>query len=132
MYWYLSILGILLAIWPFIGGYSNIDSALWASVILGAVIALSAGYKAATIDAGKWPVKLAGIAGAVAVLAPFCLGFAQAQAATGTMILIGGTVASLSIVMSDLDPENAPYQESARSRGEAHRVARAKAESEAE
>lgn len=132
MYWYLSILGVLLAIWPFIGGYSNIDSALWSSIILGAVITLSAGYKAATNDTGKWSVMLTGIAGAVAAFSPLLLGFSQAQTATGTMILIGGTVASLSMIMSDLDPENAPYQESARSRGEAHRVAGAKAASEAE
>ena len=122
MYWYLSIIGVLLAIWPFVGGYSDIASALWASVILGVMIALPAGYKAATHDIAKWPVMLTGIAGTASALAPFCLGFAQAQTATGTMILIGGTVACLSVVLSDLDPENAPSKESARPSGDAHRV----------
>jgi hypothetical protein len=132
MYWYLSILGVLLAIWPFIGGYSNIDSALWSSVILGAVITLSAGYKAATNDTGKWSVMLIGIAGAVAAFSPLLLGFSQAQTATGTMILIGGTVASLSMIMSDLDPENPPYKDLARPSGDVHRVVHAKAASAAE
>ncbi len=124
MYWCLGFLGILLAIWPPIGGYSNIGSAVWASAILGLVIALSAGYKGATHDAGKWELMITGIAGAVTAFAPLFLGFAQAQTATGVFILIGGTVAWLCLLLSDVDQETEPSDESA-----ASRIDRAKAAS---
>ncbi len=124
MYWCLGFLGILLAIWPPIGGYSNIGSAVWASAILGLVIALSAGYKAVTHDTGKWELVVAGITGAVTALAPLFLGFGQAQTATGVFILIGGAVAWLCLLLSDVDQETEPSEDSAD-----RRVDRAKAAS---
>lgn len=111
MYWCLGFLGILLAIWPPFGGYSNIGSAVWASAILGLVIALSAGYKGATHDAGKWELMITGIAGAVTAFAPLFLGFGQAQTATGVFILVGGTVAWLSVLMNDAEQEPEPSEE---------------------
>jgi hypothetical protein len=116
MYWCLGFLGILLAIWPPIGGYSNIGSAVWASAILGLVIALPAGYKAATNDTVKWELMITGMAGAVTAFAPLFLGFGQAQTATGVFILIGGTVAWLCLLLSDVDQETEPSGDSAVSR----------------
>ncbi len=116
MYWCLGFLGILLAIWPPIGGYSNIGSAVSASLVLGAVIALSAGYKAMTHDTGKWELVVAGIAGAVTAFAPLFLGFGQAQTATGVFILIGGTVAWLCLLLSDVDQATELSDDSAVSR----------------
>lgn len=111
MYWCLGFLGILLAIWPPIGGYSGIGSAVSASVILGTVIALSAGYKAVANDTAKRELVVTGIAGAVTAFAPVFLGFAQAQTATGTYILIGGTVACLSVLLSDVDQRAQPIDD---------------------
>lgn len=122
MYWCLGFLGILLAIWPPIGGYSNIGPAVWASAVLGAVIALSAGYKAVTRDTGKWELVVAGIAGAVTAFAPFLMGFAQAQTATGTFILIGGTVAGLAAVLSDVDQGTEPSEDSSAKRADRAKV----------
>ncbi len=127
MYWCLGFLGILFAIWPPIGGYNNIGSAVPASAILGAVIALSAGYKAVTHDAGKWELVVAGIAGAVDGFRPFVLGFGQAQTATGVFILIAGTVAWLCLLLSDVDQETESSENSAVSRVDRARVGSATA-----
>lgn len=122
MYWCLGFLGILLAIWPPVGGYSNIGSAVWASAILGSVIALSAGYKALTHDTGQWELVVAGIAGAVTAFAPLFLGFAQAQTAAGTFILIGGTVAWLCLLLSGVDQATEPSEDPAVGRIDRARV----------
>ncbi len=95
MYWFISILGVLFLIAPFILGYSANGAALWTSLILGIVVALSAGYKAVAKDAAKWELAVAGVAGVLAVLAPFILGFSSHAGAMWTSIILGGVVAIL-------------------------------------
>ncbi len=50
MYWILSIVGLVFLIAPFALGFSANTAAMWACIILGLVVALSAGYKAITQD----------------------------------------------------------------------------------
>src|SRR5574341_142456 len=95
MYWFLSILGVLLLIAPFVLGFSANAAALWACVVLGLVVALTAGYKAIAKDNANWELMIAGIAGILAVIAPFAMGFSNHAGALWTSIILGGVVAIL-------------------------------------
>ncbi len=44
-YWAAGILGILAIIAPFVFGFSTLVAALWATLVLGACVAVLAGYK---------------------------------------------------------------------------------------
>lgn len=89
MFWVTLILGLALVLAPFILGYNNNAPALWTSVILGAVMALVSGYKAAVKDVADWEYWVAGIAGLLAVIAPFVLGFSAQATAMWTVIILG-------------------------------------------
>jgi len=94
MYWTIGILGLALIVAPFVLGYSGDTNALWTSIILGAVVALVAGYKALTKDVAKWEDWVAGIAGLLAVIAPFVL-FSAQTTAVWTSVILGLVVAIL-------------------------------------
>ncbi len=96
MYWIISLLGVLLFIAPFVLGYSANTAALWACIFLGVVVTLSAGYKAVAKDEAKWEIVVVGIAGVLAVLTPFILGFSSNAMAMWTSIILGVVVAALS------------------------------------
>lgn len=89
MYWVTLILGLVLILAPFIVGYNDNPSALWTSFILGAVMALVSGYKAAVRDFSNWEYAVAGLAGLLAILAPFALGFTAETTAMWTVIVLG-------------------------------------------
>lgn len=95
MYGVTSLVGLALVIAPFILGYSLQPTPLWTSLILGAMITLASGYKTLTEDRANWEGWVAGIAGIVAILAPFVLGFSAVSAALWTNIILGGIVAVL-------------------------------------
>ncbi len=95
MHWIISLLGDLLLIAPFILGFSANTPALWTCIVLGVVVTLSAGYKAVAKDEAKWEVVVAGIAGVLAVLAPFILGYSSNATAMWTSIILGLVVAVL-------------------------------------
>lgn len=97
LYWIISILGVLFMIAPFVLGFSANTAALWTCIILGVVVALAAGYKAVTEDQAKWESIVAGIAGVLAVLAPFVLGFSNQADARWSSIMLGAAVAILSV-----------------------------------
>lgn len=89
MSWLLFLLGLLLVVAPWLLGYDGNSSALWSSVILGAVMGLVAGYKVTFRDVGRWEYWVVGIAGFLALLAPFVLGFMVVPAALWTTLVIG-------------------------------------------
>lgn len=88
-YWAVGIVGILLVIAPFVLGYNDIDEALWTSIILGGVTAIVMIYKALAHDSANWQYWLAGIAGVLAILAPFILGFDNDDSALWSNIVLG-------------------------------------------
>lgn len=92
MYWLTGILGLVLGVAPFVLGYSTNANALWTSVILGAVVLLAAIYKAAFKTATTWEYWVMGVAGLLAVIAPFVLGFQALTFALWTMVIIGGII----------------------------------------
>jgi hypothetical protein len=95
MLWIISVLGLALMLAPFIFNYSDSLPALWASLVLGAVIAVTAGYKALVHDNARWENWVVGITGILAVIAPFLLGFNVLTTALWTSIVVGVVVAIL-------------------------------------
>lgn len=88
-YWAIGIVGILLVLAPFVLGYDGNDEALWTSLILGGVTAVVMIYKALAHDDAAWEYWLAGIAGVLAVLAPFVLGFDNDDSALWSNLILG-------------------------------------------
>ncbi|HBY96727.1 MAG: SPW repeat protein [Ardenticatenaceae bacterium] len=95
MYWVTGILGLALILAPFVLGYNDNVGALWSSLILGAVMALVSGYKAAARDAATWEYGVVVIAGLLAVIAPFVLGFSAVGVAVWSSIILGAAAAFL-------------------------------------
>jgi 4-hydroxybenzoate polyprenyltransferase len=92
MYWLTGILGLVLGVAPFVLGYSTNPNALWTSIILGAIVLVAAVYKAAFKTETTWEYWVMGIAGLLAVIAPFALGFQALTFALWTMVIIGGVI----------------------------------------
>ncbi|MFW5943116.1 MAG: SPW repeat protein [Chloroflexota bacterium] len=88
MYWLIALLGVALAVAPFVLGYSDETTAMWTSVILGAAVALIAGFKAAAHDTHRWEDWLAILAGVLAIIAPFVL-FNTVTTAVWTSVVAG-------------------------------------------
>lgn len=76
--------GAVLFLSPFIFGYSGNTTALWTSLVLGAIIALL-GY----LKSYKW----AAIAGLAAFISPWILGFSEIGAALWVSLIVGAVVA---------------------------------------
>lgn len=103
MYWLIALLGVALAVAPFILGYNDQTTAMWTSVVLGVVVALVAAYKAAARDIARWEDGLAIIAGVLAVIAPFIL-FNSVTTAVWTSVIIGALVILLAGYMAVVAP----------------------------
>ncbi len=95
MYWIITVLGVLLLIAPFVLGFAADTATLSTCMILGLVVALPASTKAVTEDEGRWEIVVPGIAGVLAVLAPFVLGFGRQPTATWSSIALGVLVVAL-------------------------------------
>ncbi|MEZ4711038.1 MAG: SPW repeat protein [Caldilineaceae bacterium] len=89
MYWLTGVLGLALAVAPFLLRYSDHQMAMWTGVILGLVVLVASVFEALDESKAKWEWWVAGIAGLIAVLAPFVLGFSTMTAALWTMIILG-------------------------------------------
>ncbi len=89
MYWITGILGILLGAAPFVLTYSHNSAALWTSIILGLVVLLVSIYEAFDRNLGRWEYWIAGLAGLLAIIAPFVLGFTTLVMAVWTSVVLG-------------------------------------------
>ncbi len=94
-FWITGILGLALVLAPFVLGYNNDNNALWSSVILGAVILLASILEGLVQDQSNWEYWLAGLAGVLAIIAPFVLQFSGAGQSTQmwSSIVLGALVA---------------------------------------
>jgi hypothetical protein len=75
MYWLTAILGLALGVAPFVLGYSNNAAALWTSIVLGVAVIVLSGLEVVDQSKRKWEYWAAGVAGLVAIIAPFVFGF---------------------------------------------------------
>lgn len=89
MFWITGILGLALVLAPFVLGYSDNSGALWSSIILGGVVLLVSLYEALVKDKSDWEYWLAGLAGVLAILAPFVLNFSAVGTAMWVSIILG-------------------------------------------
>ncbi len=95
MDWMIAALGSLLFIGPFVMGFSANGAAMWTCIVLGVVVAVAGGYKAVAKDNDRWECMVAGLAGIVAIIAPFIFGFGNNPTAMWTSIILGLGVAVL-------------------------------------
>ena len=95
MFWANMILGLALMIAPFVLGYNTNTTALWSSVLIGAVVALASGYKAYTKATDLWKDWVDIVAGAIAIVMPFVFGFNTLAVALWTCIVIGAVVVAV-------------------------------------
>lgn len=96
MYWFTGLLGLLMVVAPWVLGFSDNTSAMWASIALGAVLFVLSAVEAYQKGEVMWEYWLAGLVGLVAIIAPFVLGFSTLTAALWSMIVLGGLALILS------------------------------------
>lgn len=92
MYWLTGFLGIAMAISPFILGYRDSTMAMWTSVVLGIVVVAASILEGMDVKQAKWEWWVAGLAGALAVIAPFVFGFTTLTMALWTLVILGVVV----------------------------------------
>lgn len=95
MYWLTGILGLAMAVAPFALGYRDHTFAMWTSVILGVVVLLASIYEGMDERQAKWEWWVVGLAGILAVIAPFAFGFTTMTMAFWAMLILGALVAIL-------------------------------------
>lgn len=96
MFWVTGLVGIAFIGAPWVFNYTNETNALWASVIIGAIIVLVSAYKAFAQDIASWEYWIAGLAGIAAIAAPFVLNFTALTEALWTLVILGAFVAIVS------------------------------------
>lgn len=104
MSWVIALLGVALAVAPFVLGYSDQTTAMWLSIGLGVLVALVAGYKALVRDIGHWEDWLAVLAGLVAIIAPFIFFDAVPTVGVWTSVIIGALVVIIAGYMALMTP----------------------------
>jgi hypothetical protein len=92
MYWVTGILGLILAVAPYMFGYSTNPAALWTSVLVGGATIVVSIIEGAQADRQPWEYWAAVILGIIAVVAPFVLGF-RAASATWSSVILGVLIA---------------------------------------
>lgn len=89
MYWFTGLLGLAMAIAPFVQGYQANPVAMWTSIVLGVVVFAASVMEAMDVKHAQWEWWVAGVAGILAVLAPFVFGFTAVTVALWTLLLLG-------------------------------------------
>lgn len=92
MYWITGILGLILALAPFLFGYSGDSAALWTSVLVGGATIIVSLIEGARADKEQWEYWAAGILGLIAIIAPFIFGFGTNTSAMWTSLVIGALI----------------------------------------
>ena len=110
MFWLIGLLGLALIVAPFVLGFNDGSTAMWSSIVLGAVILVVSVLEGVLRDLSTWEYWLAGLAGILAVVAPFVLQFNTAVQSTPmwTSIILGALVTLLCIF--ELSAENPQTQ----------------------
>jgi|SRR5882724_1157584 len=93
MYWITGILGLILAIGPYLFGYSSNVAALWTSILIGGATFIVSLAEALQADRQQWEYWTAAILGIAAIIAPFILGFGNISSAMWSSIALGVLIA---------------------------------------
>lgn len=89
MYYLTGLLGLVAIAAPYFLNYSSNLTALWTSLIFGAVLVVVSVLEGLAQDKESWEYWVAGIAGMAAILAPFTLGFTALAEALWTLLVVG-------------------------------------------
>ncbi len=89
----IALAGLALVGSPWLFRFSTNNAAMSSSVILGVIVLVIAGYRALAKDKGSWEEWTVGVAGVLAIIAPFVFGVSQA--AIWSMVILGVIVAAL-------------------------------------
>ena len=101
--WAAFVLGLWLAVSPWLAGYADTSAATANAVFVGLTLALASHFEASFGEvAGEW-LNLG--AGLWLLGAPFVLGFGTAALATANCVTVGGCVAALAVSALGLDKE---------------------------
>lgn len=91
-----GILGVALIASPFLLGFTHHSVALWASLILGAIVwAVSFFGEATMAEAKRWMYWLIGLAGVAAFTAPFVFGYTDHAQPLWAGVVLGVLLALL-------------------------------------
>jgi hypothetical protein len=93
MYWVTGILGLLLALAPFMFGYSNNAVAMWTSLFIGGATMVVSIVEGVQADREKWEYWAALALGLIAVVSPFVLGFGEITTAMWSTVVLGVLIA---------------------------------------
>lgn len=108
MYLLTGFLGIIAIVSPYLFGYNDDTVALWTSLIMGGVLLAASILEGIAADREKWEYWVVGVAGLVAILSPFALGFSALSAALWTLVIIGGV--TILAAWMKLFPERPRYR----------------------
>jgi uncharacterized membrane protein HdeD (DUF308 family) len=89
MYWVTGVLGLILAVSPFVFGYSDNTAAFWTSILIGAATIVVSLLEGIQDDRKNWEYWMVIVFGAVTIVAPFLLGFSNLDAARWTSVIVG-------------------------------------------
>jgi hypothetical protein len=91
MFWITALLGIVLAVAPFVFGYSANPVAMWTSIGLGAIVALVSILGLVQTNESDHNVDywILAVVGLLAIIAPFALGYSTIVAALWITIALG-------------------------------------------
>jgi hypothetical protein len=92
MYWFTGISGLLLAISPYVLGFTDNTAAFWTSLVVGGAILVASLFEAAETDKDPIEYWFLGALGIVAIAAPFVLNFTGITEALWMNIVVGGLV----------------------------------------
>lgn len=107
MFWITGLLGLVLAVSPFVLGYSDIPGALWTNIVLGAFIFAVSVIAVLYAGSRRWPGWVIGLAGVAAVIAPFIFGYSDVALPLWTTIALGAVLIILDAI-AVLQPPTAP------------------------
>lgn len=93
MYGIIALVGVLSILAPFVFGYRDNQTALWTNLAVGFVLVTVSLFERLAKDHEKWEYWVAGIMGAIAILAPFALGFYGHMTAFLTTLTLGAAAA---------------------------------------
>lgn len=94
MYRVTGIVGLILAVAPWLFGYSDNRIALWASVILGLGTVIVSWMEGRREDRERWEYLTAALLGIIAVIAPFVLGYSHLANARWSSVIAGILIAA--------------------------------------
>lgn len=96
MFWITGVLGLALGVAPWVLGYADHLSAMWASVVLGLVVLLVSVWGLISRAADKrWEYWAIGLAGLAVFIAPFIFGYNDVAEPLWTGIILGAILVVL-------------------------------------